>query len=310
VQNDPRFAPTSDEQAGFRASSLLAVPLRARDQVIGVLEMVNKRVGDFDGEDLALVETLAASAAIAVQNAFLIESLRQQTTELQLSNEELDAFAHTVAHDLKGPLGHMVGFAHFLAEDHASLPRKELPRYLQKIVQSGHSMSNIIDELMLLAGVRKIEEVELRPLDMSGILDRVQERLAFMVEEHQAEINLPESWPTTIGYGPWVEEVWINYLSNAIKYSGRSPKLDLGAVAQADGTVRFWVSDNGPGLTAEEQARLFKPFTRVDQVSVKGHGLGLSIVRRIVEKLGGQVGVESQVGQGSVFSFTLQAVEQ
>jgi signal transduction histidine kinase len=310
VQNDPRFVPGSDEQAGFHTNSLLAVPLRARDQVIGILEMVNKREGDFDGDDLALVETLAASAAIAIQNAFLVESLRRQTAKLQMRNEELDAFAHTVAHDLKGPLGHMVGFAHFLAEDYGTLPGKELRRYLIKIVQSGHNMSNIIDELMLLAGVRKMEEVELRPLDMSNILARVQERLAFMLEEHQAEINLPESWPVPVGYGPWVEEVWINYLSNAIKYGGRSPKLDLGAAAQTDGTVRFWVSDSGPGLTTEEQARLFKPFTRVDQVSVKGHGLGLSIVRRIVEKLGGQVGVESQVGKGSVFSFTLLDAEQ
>jgi two-component system sensor histidine kinase/response regulator len=74
---------------------------------------------------------------------------------------------------------------------------------------------------------------------------------------------------------------------------------------QPDGMVRFWVRDNGPGITPEAQSRLFTPFTRLDQVSIQGHGLGLSIVRRIVEKLGGQVGVESQVRQGSVFSFTL-----
>ncbi|MBS1245781.1 MAG: two-component hybrid sensor and regulator, partial [Chloroflexi bacterium] len=78
-----------------------------------------------------------------------------------------------------------------------------------------------------------------------------------------------------------------------------------GAEAQPDGIVCFWVRDHGPGILPEDQARLFTPFTRLDQVQVKGHGLGLSIVRRIVEKLGGQVGVESQVGQGSTFSFTL-----
>jgi two-component system sensor histidine kinase/response regulator len=99
--------------------------------------------------------------------------------------------------------------------------------------------------------------------------------------------------------------VWANYISNAIKYGGRPPHIELGATAQDDGMVRFWVRDNGAGLTPEEQTRLFIPFTRLDQVQVKGHGLGLSIVRRIVGKLGGQVGVESQVGQGSVFSFTL-----
>jgi two-component system sensor histidine kinase/response regulator len=115
-------------------------------------------------------------------------------------------------------------------------------------------------------------------------------------------------WPVALGYAPWVEEVWINYLSNAFRYGGRPPRLELGAEAQPDGRVRFWVRDNGAGLTPEDQARLFTPFTRLDQVQVKGHGLGLSIVRRIVEKLGGQVGVESQIGQGSTFSFTLPGV--
>jgi len=119
-----------------------------------------------------------------------------------------------------------------------------------------------------------------------------------------------------LGYMPWVEEIWVNYLSNAIKYGGRPPRLELGAdplpnpppqagEGLGGGMIRFWVRDHGAGLTPEDQARLFTPFTRLDQVRVKGHGLGLSIVRRIVEKLGGQVGVESQVGQGSTFSFTL-----
>jgi signal transduction histidine kinase len=81
--------------------------------------------------------------------------------------------------------------------------------------------------------------------------------------------------------------------------------VELGATQQPDGTVRFWVRDNGDGLTSVEQARLFKSFERLDRVRAKGHGLGLSIVRRIVEKLGGQVGVESEKGVGSVFSFTL-----
>jgi two-component system sensor histidine kinase/response regulator len=82
--------------------------------------------------------------------------------------------------------------------------------------------------------------------------------------------------------------------------------VELGATAQPDGDmVRFWVSDDGPGLTPEDQARLFTPFTRLDQVQTKGHGLGLSIVQRIVERLGGQVGVESEVGRGSMFFFTL-----
>jgi two-component system sensor histidine kinase/response regulator len=129
--------------------------------------------------------------------------------------------------------------------------------------------------------------------------------LANIVEQYQADIRISPGWTTALGHAPWVEVVWANYISNAIKYGGRPPHIELGATAQDDGMVRFWVRDRGAGLTPEEQTRLFTPFTRLDQVHVKGHGLGLSIVRRIVEKLGGQVGVESRVGQGSVFSFTL-----
>jgi two-component system sensor histidine kinase/response regulator len=179
---------------------------------------------------------------------------------------------------------------------------------LQAIVRNGRTMNNIIDELLLLAGVRKTE-VQVAPLDMASVVSQAQQRLAYMIQQYRAEITLPDSWPVALGHGPWVEEVWVNYLSNACKYGGRPPRVELGGAMQANGMVRFWVRDNGAGLTPEEQARLFVPFTRFNQVRVKGHGLGLSIVRWIVEKLGGQVGVESDgvLGRGSVFYFTLSS---
>jgi PAS domain S-box-containing protein len=233
------------------------------------------------------------------------EALRQYTLELQARNEELDAFAHTVAHDLKNPLGRIVGFAELLEEDCAKLPDDELCRYLHMIAQNGRKMSNIIDELLLLSSVRQTEKAEMKPLDMARIVSEAQGRLADLIEKHQAEIILPEAWPVVLGHAPWVEEVWVNYLSNAIQYGGQPLRVELGATGQADGSVCFWVRDNGPGLKPEEQAHLFTPFTQFAQVRAEGHGLGLSIVRRIVERLGGQVGVESQIGQGSIFTFTL-----
>jgi signal transduction histidine kinase len=142
---------------------------------------------------------------------------------------------------------------------------------------------------------------------MANIVDEARLRLSDLIEERQAEIVLPEAsaWPVALGHAEWIVEVWVNYFSNAIKYGGQPPCMKLGAEAQPDGMVRFWARDNGHGLSPEEQARLFTPFTRLNQVRAKGHGLGLSIVRRIVEKLGGQVGVESRIGQGSSFFFTL-----
>jgi signal transduction histidine kinase len=231
------------------------------------------------------------------------KTLRQYTIELESRNEELDAFAHTVAHDLKNPLALIVGYAEAL--DGLSLKGEELSYHLRLMARNGHKMSSIIDELLLLASMRKLGEIELEPLDMARIVDEARVRLVYLIEEHQAEILLPEAWPVALGYGPWVEEVWANYMSNAIKYGGHPPRVEMGATVQEDDTVRFWIRDNGRGLTPDEQARLFTLFTRLDRVSAKGHGLGLSIVRRIVEKMSGQVGVESQVGQGSTFYFTL-----
>jgi signal transduction histidine kinase len=186
------------------------------------------------------------------------------------------------------------------------MPDDQRQQSLRAIVRNGRKMNTIIEELLLLAQVRKTE-IETTRLDMAAILSEVQQRLADMVEQSHAEIAWSDAstWPAVLGYAPWVEEVWVNYLNNAIKYGGKPPQVELGAELQADGMVRFWVRDNGSGIPPEAQARLFTLFTRLDQVSVKGHGLGLSIVRRIVEKLGGQVGMESQTGQGSTFYFTL-----
>ncbi len=103
--------------------------------------------------------------------------------------------------------------------------------------------------------------------------------------------------------------MWANYINNALSYGGQPPRVIIGADSPSAGEVRFWVRDNGHGLTAEEQSRLFIPFTRLEQARVKGHGLGLSIVRRIMEKLGGQVGVSSTIGEGSTFYFTLPAAD-
>jgi PAS domain S-box-containing protein len=217
---------------------------------------------------------------------------------------ELDAFGHTVAHDLKTPLAVMVGYADLVSEYYDALPAEQRQYYLRSIAWSGHKMSSIINELLLLACMR---DEEVQPLDTGQIVTDALERLAFMIEEQQAEIVKPDRWPVALGYGPWVEEVWVNYLSNAIKYGGSPPRVELGAGAIESGMVRFWVRDNGMGISAEERARLFIPLAQVGRVPVKGHGLGLSIVQRIVERLGGEVGLESTVGQGSLFYFTLPA---
>jgi signal transduction histidine kinase len=319
AQADLRFYPRVDEQIGFRTRNLVTVPLLVRGTGIGAMQAINKKQGPFSPADLAWLEVLAPLAATAIASARLVEELRQRsdelqqrTIELQAQNEELDAFAHTVANDLKSPVTSIVGYATMLEATYAELPEESLLTCLRAIAEGGHKMSRIVDGLLLLAGVRK-KEVETNPLDMASIVAEALQRLTDLIEDRQAEIILPETWPTALGYAPWVEEVWANYISNGIKYGGQPPHVELGATVQssddAPPTVRFWVRDNGPGLTPEAQARLFIPFTQLDQLRTEGYGLGLSIVQRIVDKLGGQVGVESEVGQGSVFFFSLPKVD-
>jgi signal transduction histidine kinase/DNA-binding NarL/FixJ family response regulator len=307
AQTDPRFNRRIDEQIGFHTRDLIAVPLIVRGMSMGVLEAANKKGSPFTPTDLAWMEVLAPMAASAIANAKLFQTLRQRTAQLQARNEDLDAFAHTVAHDLKTPLSTIVGFAETLEMIYTDLSGEEMKRYLHMIARNGRKMSNIINGLLLLAGVRKTK-VEVQPLDMGDLVSEVVQRLDGMIKENQAQVTVPPTWPTPLGYGPWIEEVWANYLSNAIKYGGRPPRVELGATSLPGGMIRFWVRDDGPGLTPEAQARLFAPFTRLELNSVEGHGLGLSITRRIVEKLGGQVGVESKVGRGSTFFFTLPAL--
>jgi signal transduction histidine kinase/DNA-binding response OmpR family regulator len=301
---DPNRYPELAAYPDISVTMLLVVPLRVRDTVIGALQVANKKDGSFNDDDQVLLETLAASAAIAVDNARLVDALRQHATDLQSRNEELDAFSHMVAHDLKNPLSLTIGYAQFLKKRHAGSFDEDTYKCVDQIEHSGIKMSNIIDELLRLAKIRSTE-VQPEPLDMEDIVAMAELRVTNMIEEYGAQVTWPDSWPTVLGQDAWIEEVWVNYLSNALKYGGRPPRIELGWTPQDEGMVRFWVRDNGQGLTPEEQAKLFTPFTRLSQVRVEGHGLGLSIVRRIVEKLGGAVSVESNVGEGSVFGFTL-----
>jgi two-component system sensor histidine kinase/response regulator len=197
---------------------------------------------------------------------------------------------------------------------------EEQQKHLGDLVRVARKMSNIVDELLLLAEVSDAEVV-IHPLDMAMVVASAQERLAHMIQDYQAEIILPEAWPEAEGYEPWVEEVWVNYLSNAMKYGGTPPRIELGAdplpnpplqagEGGGGGMVRFWVHDNGAGIAPAAQAQLFKPFTRLSSIRARGHGLGLSVVLDIVTKLGGQVGVNSAPGQGTTFSFTLLGAGQ
>ncbi|MDX1520863.1 MAG: PAS domain-containing sensor histidine kinase [Anaerolineae bacterium] len=254
---------------------------------------VTVKMTPWQNEDVAILLTLRD-----------VTERREAEIAQQKLIEELDAFARTVAHDLKTPLTGIVGTASFLQSFNDALSTEKRLEMVNLIVQSGEKMTNIIEELLLLAQMRD-KKIDVYPLDMGQIVSETKQRLNHMFNEHNATIVVPDHWPKALGYAPWIEEVWANYISNALKYGGRPPYIEVGADPTDNGSVRFWVRDNGPGLSPEEQAKLFTEFTQLSKVRADGHGLGLSIVQRIVERLDGTVGVESAVGVGSKFSFTL-----
>ncbi len=223
---------------------------------------------------------------------------------------DLNAFARMVAHDLKTPLQSIAILAHLLESHLKDSPNNtEVLSLVHQVQQTGQKSAAIVHELLTLAGLRN-QEVSVQPLQMENVLKEVFQRISFLIEESGARISHPAEWPQVYGYAPWVEEIWSNYLTNAIKYGGYPPVISLGAMVEDGGFIRFWVQDNGNGIDPEYQSRLFNAFTRLDSARVEGHGLGLSIVQRIAEKLGGKVGVDSRgrPGEGSRFWFSLPAV--
>lgn len=290
------------EQLGLEGEkeAVIGVPLAVTDRLVGIIAAAASDPARFSDDVFDVINRLAAHAAVAIESARMYE-------ERERLIQELDAFAHTVAHDLKNPVSLIIGYARLFADSQNGLSAEERQLCAENILQSSQKADQIIQALLQLSGVRTTEKVKLGRLDMQIIVQETIKRLALLIEEYNATIEGPDTWPSAKGYTPWVEEIWLNYLSNALKYGGSPPHVTVGYDALPDEQFRFWVRDNGIGLTLEDQSRLFQPFTRLSQADIQGHGLGLSIVQRITEKLGGSVGVESEVGKGSTFWFTLSA---
>lgn len=226
-----------------------------------------------------------------------------------------DRFIQAVAHQMKNSLSSIRGFAELLLNGHSKMSDEEREYHLSQILISSFTMQNTIEEILLLTRANSQKEISVTLLNMAQIISNVRDRLAFMIREHRAKLIVPngKAWPAAYGYAPWVEEVWINYISNAIKYGGNTttpPLIELGGTVENGAMVRFWVRDNGPGIAPEDQQQLFEPFTRLVPTNIEGHGLGLFVARQIIERLGGQVKLESTPGYGSVFSFTLPHVSE
>jgi PAS domain S-box-containing protein len=265
------------------------------------LTFIKNRYGEITGKLLVLRDITShkqTKTALEIANRKLQKEISER--------EQLIADLNAVAHDLKSPLSVIVSSSQMLTDGTIGLNEEAAPTVVELIHRTSLKTIKIVNELLTLASVRQ-QDIQPEPLNMAAIITEVETRLCQMVDAYGVQIIKPATWPQAVGHASWVEEVWANYISNGIKYGGQPPILKLNAKQQDNGMICFWVQDNGDGLPADALSQLFKEYTRLTATGIEGQGLGLSIVKRIVEKLGGQVTVESEnvPGQGCIFCFTL-----
>ena len=313
VVSDARMHPLVKDNPAIRDMNVIAylgIPLTSADGWhLGSFCVIDNEPRVWTDAQIAVMRDLAAAVITEINLRLEARSKEVALAELQARNAELDAFAHTVSHNLKNPISAIIGWTSVSERYQQQIPYNELIENMEKIDELAHHTSSIIEALLMLAGIGRDDAIPCERVDMFGVLEVALSRLQPQVAQSKAVLRLPEHFPDALGYGAWLIEVWDNYISNAIKYGGTPPELTFGADELPDGFIRYWIKDNGPGLQPDEMTTLFVPFTRLPQSSyVEGHGLGLSIVERIISKLGGSVGVTSTPGEGCTFSFTLPGI--
>jgi PAS domain S-box-containing protein len=284
------------------------VPIKVQGQVIGFINLNSLIPGFFTSEHLERLAAFAAQAAVAIENAQFYQILKAQADALGLANRELEAFSHTVAHDLKSPLQVVAGYVSLMQSIYDDVLDEDGKKMLVDMGTATLRMANMIESLLLLAKLRHGEE-QILQVDMVPVALAARDRFVNMIAERGVKVQIDEKMPQAMGYGPWLEEVFANLISNAIKYIGSEnpdPQIAVRGIVQGD-HVRYEIKDNGLGISQENQARLFEMFSRFHKDQASGLGLGMSIVQRIVERLHGTLGVESEPGKGSCFWFSLPA---
>ncbi len=293
VYSDPRFHVSQqvDQAIDFATTSLMAVPLAVKGKVIGVLEAVNKLDEErFTEEDLETFSILADQAAIAIENAILFE--------------QSDLVAEIV-HEIRTPLTSIVGYADILKRKGLSdEQRQTFAQTIQReAIRLGQLVGDFLDLARLESGRTFLAQEQ---VNLAQVVREVLEVLEPQAKEAGILLQTERDYPAVVGDQARLKQALINLVANAVKYCRRGDSVTI-TVQESAETVRVGVVDTGPGIPPEAQARLFQKFYRVpsSEAEAKGSGLGLAITRRIVEAHGGEIWVESEVGQGTAFYFTL-----
>ena len=308
------------EFAGFRnlphnyIHTWLGIPLKVREKTIGLIALDGRSKNQFTPHHAELALTFANQVAIALENARLFAGLQSELAErkklieeLTNKNAELESFIYIVSHDLKSPLVTMKGFLGYLERDAATGNVERLKADTQRISNAVDKMSQLLSDVLELSRIgRFINPSETVPFEeltreaIGLVADRIQEcRVAVTLE-------LQPNLPLVHGDRRRLIEVLQNLLDKAVKYMDNqsSPRIEIGQRGEEDGKPLFYVKDNGMGIAPEYRERVFGLFNKLDARS-EGTGIGLALVKRIVEFHGGRIWVESEAGMGSTFLFTL-----
>ncbi|MBD1875594.1 response regulator [Nodosilinea sp. FACHB-131] len=254
-----------------------------------------------------------AEVALQELNATLETRVQERTAELEAVNQDLEEFTYSISHDLQAPLRAIQGFAQILREDLSETLDANSLEILQRIGANAQHLNTLITDLLTYSHLRRAE-IQLEPVTISSVLAEVVTQLKSNIQHQQAHVSIDEPLPIVQANRLILMQVVINLLSNAIKFvaDGVQPQVRVWAEERAGepSTVRLYVEDNGIGIELDRQQEIFSPFTRLHgEAEYPGTGVGLAIVRKGVERMGGQVGVESQPGQGSRFWVELPSAK-
>jgi PAS domain S-box-containing protein len=263
-----------------------------------------------------ITERKQAETSLQQLNITLEARVQERTAELEAANQDLEEFASSISHDLRAPLRTIQGFAQVLLEDLSESLDANYVEFLQRIAANAQQLDTLITDLLAYSRLRR-SEINLEPVHLSSVLAEVRTRLDSEIQSQQAQVRIEEPLPMVQANRLILIQVLTNLLSNAVKFvaEGIQPQVCIwaepqGSTAGEPSTVRLYVEDNGIGIAPNQQQQIFSPFTRLHgEEEYPGTGIGLAIVRKGVEQLGGQTGVESQLGQGSRFWVELTVAE-
>ncbi|HZD43191.1 MAG TPA: ATP-binding protein, partial [Methanomicrobiales archaeon] len=296
-------------------SAFLGVPLIQNGTVIGMIGLGNKE-GGYTNEDIQAIEALAPAIVEALMRKRAESSLSEYNKEimnyterLKQSNEDLERFAYVSSHDLQEPLRTMITFTQLLERRYKDNLGPEADDYIQFIVSGGKRMQALINDLLEYSRVNT-RGSDLRPTDPSAVIEDALSLLQSKIKENAATITY-DDLPFVMADSLQLQQIFQNLIGNAIKFRRPhvSPQIHISA-KERNGRVEFSVADNGIGIESEYKEKIFVIFQRLHGPDAyEGTGIGLAIVKRIIDRHGGRIWVESEPGKGSTFHFTLPAAQ-